>query len=244
MDDPSLSRQIEIFRVDTRAKAIQSPWIPFEDRRRARDQKRDAVLRTALQLFLEQGYHRTALSEIAMRLNITKPALYNYFRSKEEILVECFRQGQNLYEANVSAVVRSDGDGLSKLRSLIRAYVLVIASEFGHSVTRLDDRELSDEARAVVRGAKRRIDSAFRAQIAAGIADGSIEDCDPKLTTFVITGALNGIGAWYRPDGALPVETIADEFVVRLTEGLAARRSAGGTNRRRNRKTSAPRAKK
>ena len=155
--------------MNAQSKAVEPPWIPFEDRRRARDQKHDAVLRMALKLFLEQGYHRTTLSEIAARLNITKPALYNYFRSKEEILVECFRQGQDLYEASFAAVENGAGDGLQKLRRLIRAYVSVIASDFGVCVTRLDDRELSREARAVVRGAKRRIDTAFRQQIAAGI---------------------------------------------------------------------------
>ena len=50
-----------------------SPWTPFEDRRRARDEKRDAVLRMAVRLFLEEGYHRTPLARIAERLNITSP---------------------------------------------------------------------------------------------------------------------------------------------------------------------------
>ncbi|MGD5575228.1 helix-turn-helix domain-containing protein, partial [Xanthomonas citri pv. citri] len=57
--------------------APPSPWLPFESRRRARDEKREAVLRAAVQLFLEQGYHRVTLNEVADRLNITKPALYN-----------------------------------------------------------------------------------------------------------------------------------------------------------------------
>jgi Tetracyclin repressor-like, C-terminal domain len=80
---------------------------------------------------------------------------------------------------------------------------------------------LSPVARAVVRDGKRRVNSAFAAQIMRGIADGSIAACN---TTFLIIGGLNGIGAWYRPDGSLPVEAIAEEFVVRLTEGLAVRR--------------------
>jgi AcrR family transcriptional regulator len=229
--------------VDAQSKATEPPWIPFEDRRRARDQKRDAVLRMALTLFLEQSYHRTSLSEVAARLNITKPALYNYFHSKEEILVACFSQGQDLYEAKFSAVENDVGDGLRKLRELIRAYVLVIASDFGVCVTRLDDRELSEQARAVVRGAKRRIDTAFRRQIRAGIADGSIKACDPKLTTFLITGALNGIGAWYRPTGSLSAETIAKEFAVRLTEPLATKPS-GGNGRRKYEKAKAPKSRR
>ena len=77
-----------------RPSSDSSPWMPFESRRRARDEKREAVLRTAVQLFLEQGYHRATLNEVAERLNITKPALYNYFRGKEEILFECWALGQ------------------------------------------------------------------------------------------------------------------------------------------------------
>ena len=63
------------------ATTHQSPWMPFESRRRARDEKREAVLRTAVQLFLEQGYHGTTLNDVAERLNITRPALKWSYRS-------------------------------------------------------------------------------------------------------------------------------------------------------------------
>jgi AcrR family transcriptional regulator len=204
--------------------AETAPWIPFEDRRRARDQKREAVLRMAVKMFLEEGYHRTTLTEVATRLNITKPALYNYFRSKEDILLECYRFGREMFETSIASIERREGNGLEKLRMLIRAYAHVITTDFGMCLVRLDDRELASDARADVRRAKRSYDAAFRAQIAGGMADGSIRPCDPKLSTFIITGALNGIGAWYRPDGELSVDAIADEFVDRLTEGLAAKR--------------------
>src|SRR3974390_1968957 len=96
----------------------QSPWLPFESRRRARDEKREAVLRTAVQLFLEQGYHRATLNEVAERLNITKPALYNYFGSKEEILFECWSMGAELVESVIAEIDREGGSGLGKLRKL------------------------------------------------------------------------------------------------------------------------------
>ncbi|MGZ5924795.1 MAG: TetR/AcrR family transcriptional regulator [Rhizomicrobium sp.] len=200
-----------------------SPWIPFEDRRRARDGKRHAVLRMAVGMFLVEGYHRTTLSDVAARLNITKPALYNYFRSKEDILIECYRLGQQMYEASIAVIERRKGSGLEKLRQLIRAYVSVVTTDFGMCLIRLDDRELAGESRANVRRAKRDYDTAFRRQIARGIADGSIMRCDPKIATFAIVGALNWIGSWYQPDGELSVDAIAEEFAQRLTEGLAAR---------------------
>lgn len=199
------------------------PWVPFEDRRRARDEKREAVLRMAVTMFLDEGYHRTTLSEVAARLHITKPALYNYFGSKEDILIECYRLGQEMFETSFAEIEGESGSGIDKLRRLITAYAHVMMQDFGMCLVRLDDRELAAEARAQVRAAKRNYDMAFRTYIGRGIADGSIVPCDPKLATLTITGALNWIGHWYRPDGELSAATIADEFAVRLTQGLATR---------------------
>src|SRR3954467_14756560 len=102
--------------------ADASPWMPFESRRRARDEKREAVLRTAVALFLAQGYHRVTLNDVAERLNITKPALYNYFRSKEEILFECWAVGQERVDGFIAAINARGGSGLLKLRQLVHAY--------------------------------------------------------------------------------------------------------------------------
>jgi AcrR family transcriptional regulator len=202
------------------------PWTPFEDRRRLRDEKREAVLRMAVRLFLEEGYHRTPLARIAERLTITKPALYNYFRSKEEILIELFRLGDELYEENFGRIERESGDGLTKLKALIRAYAWSMTTDFGMCFARLDDRELGDEARAAVRRSKRRYDLAFRREIERGIEDGSIGPCDARLAGFGVAGALNGIADWYQPGGTLSADAVAAEFAERLTEGLAARAAA------------------
>jgi len=200
-----------------------SPWMPFESRRRARDEKREAVLRTAVHLFLEQGYRRATLNEVAERLNITKPALYNYFRSKEEILFECCALGQERVDEVISEINAGGGTGLAKLRKLIRAYAGVMTTDYGASLVRFDTRDLTDKNSKIVRAAKKSIDLTFRKFIAEGIADGSIRPCDAKLAAFAIAGSLNWIGHWFQRDGEMSAEEVADEFAVRLTEGLAAR---------------------
>jgi AcrR family transcriptional regulator len=203
-----------------------SPWMPFESRRRARDEKREAVLRTAVQLFLEQGYHRATLNEVAERLNITKPALYNYFRSKEEILFECWALGQERVDDFIAAINAGGGSGLVKLRKLVRAYAGNMATDFGASLVRFDPRDLSDKNSRIVRAAKKSIDRTFRKYISDGIADGSIKPCDPKMTAFAIAGSLNWIGHWFQPGGAMSADAIAAEFSIRLTEGLALKSAA------------------
>ena len=137
--------------MDARDPASDSsPWMPFESRRRARDEKRDAVLRTAVQLFLEQGYHRATLNEVAERLNITKPALYNYFRGKEDILFECWALGQERVDDFIAGIDAAGGTGLAKLRKLIHAYAEVMTTDYGASLVRFDPRPVGENHQAVV----------------------------------------------------------------------------------------------
>jgi AcrR family transcriptional regulator len=198
-----------------------SPWMPFESRRRARDEKREAVLRTAVQLFLEQGYHRVTLNDVADRLNITKPALYNYFRGKDEILFECWALGQERVDELIAEINRGGGTALAKLRKLVHAYAGVMTTDYGASLVRFDPRDLTEENRKTVRAAKKRIDRTFRKYLADGVADGSIRPCDPKLAAFAIAGSLNWIGHWYQRDGAWSADDVARQFTAQLTEGLA-----------------------
>src|SRR5450432_173827 len=214
----------------------QSHWKAFASRRRDPATKREAVLQTAAQLFLEKSYGRTSLNDVAERLNITKPALYHYFRNKEEILLECYRLGTGLIEEILNDIASHDGTGLEKVEAFIYSYANVMTVNFGRCVMRLDEGDLSTAAFADVRGYKRKIDRRLRSFIQDGIADGSITPCDPKIATFSIAGALNWICIWYEPEGALSAKEIATQFARTLTRGLAAggrkalRTKALGTN--------------
>ena len=53
--------------------------------RTGRDEKRDAILRIALDAFLTEGYAATSMSGIAAKVGGSKATLYNYFSSKEEL---------------------------------------------------------------------------------------------------------------------------------------------------------------
>lgn len=198
------------------------PWKAFHVREQRRlDIKRDAVLQTAAKLFLETGYRQTSMRQLAARLNITKPALYYYFRTKEELLIECYRAGIESIEGALKGALDCEGNGLQKVRAYIHAYATAIVTyDFGRCVAALDDSELSDQTRRQVRTLKRRIDAAIRGYVEEGIADGSIKPCNVKMASFAMAGAVNWIGTWYRPAGSLSPQEVADEFTNILTSGL------------------------
>ena len=207
--------------TEKRISYAHEPWKGFQVRQRNLDEKRDAVLQTAAHLFLEQGYRKTSMGELANWLKITKPALYHYFRNKEEILVTCYQYGIAAIESGLDGALVSHGTGLNKVQAYIEAYATAVVShEFGRCVAMLDDSSLSASARREVRNLKRRIDTSIRGYIQDGMVDGSIAPCNAKLASFAIAGAINWIGTWYQPGGALTAAEIGQEFASLLTHGL------------------------
>lgn len=193
----------------------------FVSRRRDPQTKREAILKTAAQLFLETSYRRTSLNDVAERLNITKPALYHYFHNKEEILLGCYRWGTTLIEESLNTIAAEYRTGLEKVEAFIYAYASAMTVNFGRCVMRVDEGDISTKARAEVRAYKRKIDRRLRSFIQEGIADGSIAPCDAKIAAFTIAGALNWICMWYEPQGSLSADEIGSQFAMTLTRGLA-----------------------
>ena len=203
--------------------ASEEPWKAFQVRHRSMELKRDAVLKTAAHLFVERGYQKTSMSLLSTRLKITKPALYYYFRNKEEILVACYRSGIAAIEIHLQPVDPEMGTALARLQLFVQGYATVILThDFGRCVAMIDDSELSAETRRGVRDLKRRVDASIRALATAGMADGSIAECNPKLVSFAIAGAINWAGTWYKPGGEMQAKEIAEEFMRILTGGLGA----------------------
>ena len=199
-----------------------SPWSGGR-RRRDRALKRDAVIRAAARAFREHGYHNASLDDIAAVLGVTKPTLYYYVRSKQDLLFECFLAGLVGIFAALDEARLSAASGRERLRLVLRGYALAITSEFGWCMVRAEDQDLDAALSDQIRARKAAIDQQIRALIRAGIADGSVRACDPKITAFAIAGALNWITHWHREAEELGPQEIADRFIGFFEEGLRAR---------------------
>lgn len=65
-----------------------------------RKQKRELIMDTALELFAENGFHATSISQIAKKAGISKGLTYNYFESKIDILNEIIQHGFDTVYSN------------------------------------------------------------------------------------------------------------------------------------------------
>ena len=200
-----------------------SPWDARRKRRHDHDLKREAVVRAAAQAFNARGYHNTSLDDIAAALGVTKPTVYYYVASKEQLLLECFRAGLQGVHAALHESERSGHSGRERLNAVVRGYAAAIASEYGWCMVRAHEHDLGGAMGAEVKALKSGIDQGLRRLLQAGIDDGSIAPCDTRITAFAIAGALNGIAHWYRENQPMNAPQVADLFVAFFERGLLPR---------------------
>jgi len=205
------------------AVAPASPWEARRRPREARALKREAVILAAARAFRARGYHNTSLDDLAASLKVTKPTLYLYVPNKEAILFECFRAGLDSLLQTLDECERAGGPARERLFAFIRGYATAIVGDFGWCMLRAEDQHLGTAMSRRIKLLKAGIDKRMRALIEAGVADGSIRDCDPKMTAFALAGALNWMGHWYREDAALEPHEIAERFIDFFNRGLRGR---------------------
>jgi AcrR family transcriptional regulator len=121
----------------------------------------DSLLDVAVAVFNERGYDATSMDELAVRLGITKSAIYHHVPSKVELLA------------------------LRRRR------------EFDRIVTDL---------------------------VRAAEEQGDVRpDVDPAVTSRLLFGTVNSLTEWYRPDGGLSADALADALVATTFDGLRTR---------------------
>jgi AcrR family transcriptional regulator len=218
-----------------------SPWRGSRERQRDRELKREAVIRAAAREFNRKGYHNTSLDDIASVLEVTKPTVYYYVTSKEQLLFECFLAGVEQIRTACREARRLELPARERLNAVLRQYGEAVTSEFGWCMVRAEQEDLSAAMSRHIKALKSEIDQGLRRLIRDGVQDGSIQPCDPKMTAFALAGALNSIAHWYREDQSMSGSQIADAFVAIFDAGLRPRSTTPGAAapRRRTRRAAA-----
>lgn len=182
--------------------------------------RRDEVLRAAARVFSEQGFHQATLEDVANALNITRPALYHYARSKDELAAQCGdRALDEIREAIAGA--RRHQTGREQMTAFFRRYTEITCEDFGRCFVLVNRREYSPQEQERMRLFQREIDQAVRDMIVAGAADGSLRAGDPADISRALFGAFNGVPVWYRPGAGRTPGRIAEDFLLILLGGLA-----------------------
>ncbi len=185
--------------------------------------RRRQIENAAGELFRERGYPATSVRDIARALDIQGASLYAHVASKEEMLWSIVDRAATCFDAAVAPIAADASiPAPEQLRRMIRAHVRVVTLDPGSAIVFLDEwRYLSPERRSSIARRRDAYERRFRDVIAGGIATREFNAGDPALGAAFALSALNGISAWFRPDGRLTADQIADAYAEMILGALA-----------------------
>ncbi len=184
--------------------------------------QRHRVLKAAASCFNHKGYSGTSLKDVADHLGLTDAALYYYVKNKEELVYQCYLRAAELGREAMERAIAEGGTGFERAFLYVRRHVELMVGDRGPVAIMSEIPSLRPAHREQILGVSRRHGAAFEDILRGGIADGSIEPCDVRMTGNAIMGAINWIPKWFHGD-TVTAEKLVEEFPKILTDGLAKR---------------------
>lgn len=183
---------------------------------------RDKVIRVSVELFNEQGYDATSVTDLTKRLGVTKSALYHHVDSKAQILEIALEEALGgLEDALDAALLRATP--AERLTAIIEGAVSVLTA-LQPQVTLLLRLRGNSEVEVAALERRRRFDHTVTGLVREAQSEGLVRaDLDAGVATRLVFGMINSLVEWYRPDGPVDPELLGREVLAVALGGLRPR---------------------
>jgi AcrR family transcriptional regulator len=181
-------------------------------------ERRAQLLRTAVSVFAEHGYHATSMNDVAVAAGVTKPVLYQHFSSKRDLFIELLDDiGEELRDTISKATAEAAGPR-QQIEFGFRAYFRFVGDRtdafrvlFGAGARR--DPEFASFARAV------------ESSIATTIAELIVVEGEPVSQRLLVAHSIVGMTEsasryWLAHDREPDVDALAAQLSQLAWSGL------------------------
>lgn len=183
--------------------------------------RKDVIITKAAKLFREKGFSATSMRDLAEHVGVEAASLYNHISSKAELLQEiCFKVANN-FLTHMDEVDASNKGAIAKIESILRFHIKQMIDNYEEVY--VSDREwkhLTDPYLSNMQGQRRAYRQRMASIIEEGIRTEEIKSIDAPTAVLIMLHAVSGIESWHRSKRKIPGDTLEDNMVVILVEGL------------------------
>ena len=191
------------------------------------DERKLAIVEAAASLFATHGFNGASVADVAERCKTSKSLIYHYYESKEDILYDVMISHVRALEAAATDALAGAARSEQKLRDLTQLFMALYVGAADRHKVLLNDLDYVPKARRleIVEVQRGLIENVRRLLIA-------IEPTLKKqpgegfAAAMLFFGTINWTHTWYRPEGAVSAEALAD-MAVNLTLGGLKRAAEG-----------------
>jgi len=189
--------------------------------------RRTQILRRATEIFEQKGVAQTSMEDIAQAVGVKREALYYYFKSRDDILLEIILPQSSSLISNLQHVLDTHLDSTAKLRAAIERHLNGYKPGYLEmSVMLREEHHFKDERRVQeLRRTWRDYNALWVQLIEQGQANGEFDpSLDPKMTVFGILGMCNWVSRWYQAGKGASVDDLIDTFFHISAHGITSAR--------------------
>lgn len=187
-------------------------------------EKKPKLIESAIYLFEKNGYTQTSVQDIVEHANVTKGSFYYYFESKEDILYLIHDEFIEYELQKVMEIMElPELSYTERLKKMITATWESIALYKDRVAIYLHERKhITDDKFHLMQQKRDKFENYFVTVLKKGIENGEFDpSINPKLITFSILG-MSGWGIyWYRQEGELSIQEIAEMHQNVILKGIS-----------------------
>ena len=172
--------------------------------------RRAALLRAAARLFVEKGFAATTTRDIAEAVGMRSGSPFYHFRSKQELLKAAMIEGLETGYRRLQTASAGLVDPEQRLRVMIRTHLgNLLEGDCQVPMLLYESRSLDAAARAEIAAVSDRYQAVWQATLDELAASGRLRSSSQPLR-LLLFGMLNWTTQWYRRDGELSLDEIAE----------------------------------
>jgi TetR/AcrR family transcriptional regulator, cholesterol catabolism regulator len=188
--------------------------IPLTDEEQSR--KRHEIFAATVHLFLEKGFTETSMREIAEAAGMGKSSLYDYFKTKDEILIWYFEDEIEDMTLMAREIANQPLPAVEKLRQILRKQLeLLLENKEFYLKLSVEIQRLGAESQRRIQIKRHEYQDLLRSLIEQGIQEGAFRQVDTLLATRILITALTPVVFTSRPTGT-PTEMLDEAFSLFL----------------------------
>ncbi|POZ62945.1 TetR/AcrR family transcriptional regulator [Chromobacterium alticapitis] len=189
-------------------RQVETPRPPEENNRRM------TLVRAAAVLFRDQGYERTTVRDLGNAVGMQSGSLFYHFRTKEEILVAVMALGITSTTEQLALALAAAPTLRDKLAALFRVHLnsLLGDNQAALEVMLYEWRSVSEAAKPGLVVLRDRYEALWQQVLEEAAAAGMVKQ-DTGLLRRTLLGSLHWTVQWYRRDGDLAVDALAERML-------------------------------
>jgi AcrR family transcriptional regulator len=195
---------------------------PFDARKtvtttKEKEHKRQEIIKEAIRVFSQKGYHQTRIADITGSLKISTGTFYLYYQNKRELFIEVVDSVFRNIVGEASVAIKEETDFIKRLKIRGRVFYKNY-TKYSEILNQLR-AELASEEQWPAEKIKKiyhGLTQPVIREIEAAIKEGVIRGIDPDLAAYGLTGLIEIMSLRLSLDNKYNLENIMD-FIYDLT---------------------------